>query len=103
MGAWAVVLSVVLVFPSFALIANAAIHGAHFACRHGLKFAEARGIIEDAQAVGSSKRGLAVFGALSALGALWQLWAWAADSGVAWYFQVLYLPACMAEGLLGLL
>merc|ERR1712241_718697 len=31
--------------------------------------------------------GLAVFGTLSALGALWQLWAWAADSGMAWYFR----------------
>jgi len=103
LSTWALVLPVAILFPSLTLMINAAVSGTHLVCKHGLKFMQAKDIIEDAEAFAASKQGLTAYGVLAVSGTLWQFWAWAVGSGMTWYFQVLYLPASMVEGILGLL
>lgn len=100
---WLIVLPAALFLSPFALAANAALYGATLVVAHGLHFLKAKGKVEDAEAVAASAKGLAALLGLAAFGTLWQLWSWAAGSGMAWYFQILYLPALVAETLLGLL
>jgi len=86
-----------------ALAMNASACGAGLLVEHGLRVAEALGKVEGAGAFAASKHGLLMLFGLSAFGTLWQLWTWMAGSGMAWYVQVPYLPAILAEGVLGLL
>jgi len=89
-----------LLAPSLAFALNVAICGAQLVTAHGLRVAEGMGKIPggvSAEAFAASINGLAVLGGLTAFGTLWQFWALVADSGMGWYFKILYLPAYFAE------
>ena len=103
---------VVRVRCSLALLLLASILGAcaasasevkEFALDNGLKLLEASGRIPNAQEFAASEKGLFLFLGLVAFGSLWQLWNWMAGDGLAWYFQVLYIPAVAMESLLSCL
>jgi len=67
---------------------------------YGLRIAEGMGRIpggKTADEFAASVPGLAVLGGLTLFGTLWQFWAIVADSGMASYFTILYLPAVIAE------
>jgi len=101
-----------LVFGGMAIVAaplafavNVAACGAALVTEHGLRVAEAMGKIPgglSAEAFAASTKGLALLGGLTAFGTLWQFWALMANSGMAWYFKMVYLPAYMAEGIISL-
>lgn len=89
-----------LVAPSMAFALNVALVGAQLVSEHGLRVVEGMGKIpggETAEAFSASVKGLALLGGLVAFGAVWQFWALMAESGMGWYFKVLYLPAYVAE------
>lgn len=100
---WVVILPMAIFMGPLALILNVVAFGADLATQHGMAFLAKIGKVPDADAILGSPKGLMAFGGLVAFGTLWQVWSWAAGSGMAWYFQMLYLPAIIAEGLLGLL
>jgi len=100
---WLVFLTLTKVASPLALALDAAICGALLATQHGAHFLAARGKLEDAEAFTASPKGLMALGGLAAFGTLWQVWTWAAGGSIAWYFQLVYLPASIAEGLLSLL
>jgi hypothetical protein len=79
-----------------------AVFGAQLATENGLRVAESMGKVASAEASATSTKCLAVLGGLTAFGTLWQFWALVADSGMAWYFKMLYLPAYMGEGIISL-
>merc|ERR1712232_23538 len=89
--------SIAVLAAPLALAMNFAFCGAHLVLEHGLPVAEAMGKLESAQSFAGSMKGLAVLGGLAAFGTFWQVWALLADSGMSWYFTVLYLPAVVAE------
>lgn len=94
-----------VVSPSLAFALNVAACGAELTTAHGLRLAESKGKIPDgatAEAFAASVKGLAVLGGLIAFGALWQFWALMADSGMAWYFKMMYFPAVFGEAIIGL-
>lgn len=89
-----------LVAPSMAFALNVALVGAQLVSEHGLRVVEGMGKIpggETAESFSGSVKGLALLGGLVAFGAVWQFWALMADSGMGWYFKMLYLPAYVAE------
>jgi len=90
-----------VVMPSLAFALTLASCGAKLAAENGFRVAEAMGKNPEGITTESTK-GLAVLCGLTAFGALWQFWALMADSGMAWYFRVLYLPAYMAEGVVSI-
>lgn len=97
---------IAIVLENLAFAIAIAIIGAQLVLVHGLRAAEGVGKLkegETAEKVAASEKGLAIFGGLAAFGTLWQFWALMADSGMAWYFQLLYLPAVITESLVGLL
>jgi len=100
---WVLLLPLAVVAAPFALAMDASFCGAQLATEHGARFLAASGKVEDAEAFIASPRGLMAFGGLAAFGTLWQLWTWAAGGSIAWYFQLVYLPALVMEGLLSLL
>jgi len=100
---WIVLLPVALVAAPLALALDASLTGAQLATEHGARFLVAMKKLEDADKFLSSFKGLQVFGGLSALGLIWQLWTLSSGGSIAWYFQLIYLPAIIAEGVLGLL
>merc|ERR1712226_1084736 len=100
---WVVVLPVALLMEPLAVALNAASFGSALAMEHGARFLQSAGRLEDAGKLLASPTGHVAFGALTAVGALWQLWSWAAGSPVWWGLQLVYLPALVAEGFLGLL
>lgn len=85
-----------------ALAMYASLFGASFACEYVLKFAEAKGKVPAGSSAAGSMTFLMALGGLAGFGTLWQFWTYLAGGGMAWYFQALYLPAVVAEGLLGL-
>jgi len=94
----------VLVAP-LALALNVAACGAQLVTENGLRIAESMGKIPDgmtAEAFASSLKGLVLLGGLTAFATLWQFWALMADSGMAWYFKMMYFPGCIAESIIGL-
>lgn len=95
-----------VLFENLAFAINLAVIGAQLVLSHGLRAAEGMGKLkegETADTVAASIKGLAALGGLTAFGFLWQFWALMANSGMAWYFQLLYLPAVITELLVGLL
>lgn len=95
-----------VVLESLAFAINLGLIGAQLVLVHGLRAAEGMGKLkegETADKFAASVKGLAAFGGLTAFGTLWQFWALMAGSGMAWYFQLLYLPAVITESLVGLL
>lgn len=98
---WLVVFPLACFCGPLMLALNAASCGANLALTYGLPVLQARGKIADAAAFAASKEGLMALGGLTAFGTLYQLWTWAAGSGMGWYFQLIYLPAVIAEGILG--
>jgi len=94
-----------VIASSLALALLVAFCGAQLVTKHGLRLAASRGKIpegQSAEAFAASLQGLAVLGGLTAFGTLWQFWALMADSGMAWYFKIIYLPAYSAECIVGL-
>jgi len=92
---WAFMLPVALLFGPMALCINASVCGARIVAE--------RGGLGLAKIAPDSQQGLLITCALAGFGTLWQLWSYTAGGGVAWYFQMLYLPAVLVEGALGLL
>jgi len=95
-----IILSIVM--TPLAIAINASTVGARLLVDNGLQILEAKGKIADAKAFAASEKGLFVFLGLAAFGSLWQLWNWMAGGGLAWYFQMLYLPAVAIEGVVSL-
>lgn len=94
-----------IVAAPFAFALNVAFVGAQLVTAHGLRVAEGMGRIPgglSAEAFASSSKGLAMLSGLAAFGSLWQFWALVADSGMGWYFKMLYLPAYIAEGVISI-
>merc|ERR1712070_504210 len=94
-----------LVTRSLALALIVALCGAQLLTEHGLRLAESKGKIPDgqsAEAFAASVKGLAELGGLTVFGTLWQFWALMADSGMAWYFKIIYLPAYIGECVISL-
>jgi len=87
-----------VVMPSLAFALTLASCGAKLATENGLRVAESMGKLPEG-VTAESPKGLVVLGALTAFGALWQVWALVAGSGMAWYFRMMYLPAYLAEGI----
>merc|ERR1711920_143214 len=87
----------------FALALNFGLCGAGLIMQHGVQLAEAMKRIDNGEAFSASFKGLIVFGGIAAFGTMWQFWAIMANSGMAWYFQILYLPATLADYFIGLL
>jgi len=100
---YAVFLPLALAAAPVALALDAAACGARLATEHGVRFLASIGKVGDADAFLASQKGYVVFAGMAAAGALWQIWTLAAGGGMAWYFTVLYLPAVIAEGVIGLL
>jgi len=93
-----------LILAPMALALNVAVCGAQLVTENGLRIAESMGKIPEgqtAEAFAASMKGLALLGGLTAFGALWQFWALMANSGMAWYFKMLYFPGCVAECIIG--
>jgi len=93
-----------LVMPSLALALVLGLCGAQLVMQYGTRVAESMGRIPEgtAETFAASAKGLAFFGGLAAFGTLWQFWALMADSGMAWYFKLAYLPAYTCEGIVSL-
>jgi len=97
-----------LSFVSFSLVfaLTLGVVGAQLLTQNGLRIAESKGKIpggQSAEDFATSLQGFALFGGLAAFGALWQFWALVANSGVAWYFSLIYFPAQIAEGVISIL
>lgn len=90
-----------LIVAPFALALDISIFGAQLLVQSGAKAVQAFGKLEDAEAFLASTKGLGVMGGTVAFGTLWQFWSLMADSGMAWYFQLAYLPAVIAESIVG--
>lgn len=89
-----------LVASSLAFALNVASFAAQLLTTYGLKIAEAMGRIpggKTADEFAASVQGLGLLGALTAFGTLWQFWAIVADSDMAFYFKIAYLPAVIGE------
>jgi len=102
---YVVFVSMAGLFGRLALALTVAMCGAQLVTEHGLRVAEGLGKIPggvSADAFASSTKGLALLGGLTAFGTLWQLWALVADSGMGWYFKILYFPGFIAEGIVSL-
>lgn len=85
---------------------NLGVVGASLVVAHGGELAKKQGKIpegESVEAFAGSMKGLAIFAGLAAFGAFWQFWAIMAESSVAWYFQMFYFPAFLAESIVSLL
>jgi hypothetical protein len=115
MQAWTDLLVTFILYTVFAVLAlvagplafamNLAVVGAQLVTENGLRVAETMGKIPggaSAETFAASTKGLAVLGGLTAFGTLWQFWALMADNGMAWYFQGLYFPAYVGEGIISL-
>jgi len=92
--------------PSWAFAINLGLIGSDMVLSHGLRIAENMGKIpggETAEQFADSMTGFLVYVVLVGCGSLWQFWAVMAESGVAWYFQMVYLPAYVGESLISLL
>jgi len=100
---WVVLFPAALVMGPLVPVVNAASFGALLALEFGARQMKNLGKVEDAEAFVASTKGLAALAGLTAVGTFWQLWACAAGSSVYWPFQLLYLPALVVEGILGLL
>merc|ERR1711933_339296 len=94
---WVVFLFLTKVATPLALAMDASLCGALLATQHGARFLAAIGKMADAEAFVTSPKGLMAFGGLAASGTLWQIWTWAAGGSIAWYFQLMYLPALIVE------
>lgn len=91
--------------PSLALAMSLGIQSAQLLSQHGLRVAGTMGKIPDgltAEEFEASAKGFMLLGGIAAFGTLWQFWALVANSGMAWYFKMLYLPAVFAEAIVGL-
>jgi len=89
-----------MTMSSLAFAMNLASSGAQLLTTYGLRIAEGMGKIpggKTADEFAASVPGLAALGGLTAFGTLWQFWAIMADSGMASYLTLLYLPAVIAE------
>lgn len=102
-GLYVVCAFLAMVAPPLVLAIVASACGVQLLAEHGLAFIRALGKSDIADKLESSKQGLMTMAGIVSFGTLWQLWSWAAGSGVAWYFKVLYLPAVCAEGLLSIM
>ena len=91
-----------LVAMPMAIALYASLYGASFASEYVLKFAEDKGKIPAGSSKAGSQMQLMALGGMAGFGTLWQLWTYLAGGGMAWYFQLIYLPAVVAEALLGL-
>lgn len=91
-----------LVSVPLALAMYASLYGASLASGFVLELAEAKGKLPAGSSKAGSKTQLMALGGLAGFGTFWQIWSYVAGSGMAWYFQVLYLPAIVAEAVLGL-
>jgi len=100
---WVVFLFLTKVATPLTLAMDIALVGALLATQHGARYLSSIGKITDAEAFITSQKGLMAFGGLAAFGTLWQMWTWAAGGSIAWYFWLVYWPAGIAEGILGLL
>mmetsp|Transcript_44850 Transcript_44850/g.118512 ORF Transcript_44850/g.118512 Transcript_44850/m.118512 type:complete len:161 (+) Transcript_44850:1-483(+) len=100
---YSVCVGISLVALPLALAMYASLFGASFASEYVLKFAEAKGKVPEGSSAAGSMMQLMALGGLAGFGTLWQVWSYIAGGGIAWYFQMLYLPAVVAEGLLSLL
>jgi hypothetical protein len=83
------------VMGPFAIAMNASAVGACLILDNGLPLLEATGKIPKATALANE-----IWLGLIAFGSLWQTWNWMAGDGLAWYFQMLYIPAVAVEALI---
>lgn len=92
---WMVVLPISLFMGPLALVLNSAALGARLVGEHGFE--------KLVQVNPTTMKGLTMALALMGLGTMWQLWSWASNSGMAWYFTLVYFPAIVAEACLSVL
>jgi len=90
-----------LIAAPLAMALDISIFGAQLLVQSGAKAVQGFGKLEDAEAFLASKQGLIAMAGTVAFGTLWQFWSLMADSGMAWYFQLAYLPAVIAESIVG--
>jgi hypothetical protein len=100
---YSVFFGLALVAAPFALAFDVSAFGAQLALQYGARVAQSLGKLPDAEKFVSSKKGLFALAGLTAFGALWQFWSLVAASGMAWYFKLAYLPAVIAEAIVGCL
>jgi len=95
-----------VLMPSVAFSLNLASCGAKLVTESGLRIGESMGRIPkgvSAEEFAGSLPGLAMLGGLAAFGTMWQFWAIMAESDMAFYFKIVYMPAYIAENVIGLL
>jgi len=92
--------SMALVTPSVGFALNLAVCGAQLITAN-VPHKIAKGMSTEEFA--GSAPGLAMLCGLTAFSTMWQLWAILAGSDMAFYFKVVYLPAYIAENMIGLL
>jgi hypothetical protein len=93
-----------LLMPSMAFALTLASSGAQLVTDNALRIGEAKGKIPtgvSAKEFAKSVPGLALLGGLTLFGTMWQFWAIMAGSDMAFYFKIVYLPAYIAENLIG--
>jgi len=86
-----------------ALALYVSLYGATLASDYVLKYAEGSNKLDPGSSEHGSATQLMALAGLTGFGTFWQLWTYLAGSGMAWYFQLLYLPAVVAEAVLSLL
>jgi hypothetical protein len=100
---YSVFFGLALVAAPCALAFDVSAFGAQVVLQYGARVAQSAGRLPDAESFVSSKNGLVALAGLTAFGTLWQFWSLMAASGMAWYFKLAYLPACIAEAIVGCL
>lgn len=100
---YSVFFGLALVAAPFALAFDVSAFGAQLALQYGARVAQSVGKLPDAESFLSSKKGLIALAGMTAFGTLWQFWSLMAASGIAWYFKLFYLPALIAETMVGCL
>jgi hypothetical protein len=98
---YSVFIAAALLVPSLALAMNVALCGAELVATNALSFAEKQGKLPESMK--DATKALALLAGLAVFGTVWQFWALLAESGMAWYFKIVYLPAYVAESIISLL
>jgi len=94
-------IALAVIAAPLALALDVSVFGAQLVLQYGAQAAQAYGKLPDAEAFVASKNGLLAVAGITAFGTIWQFWSLMAASGMAWYFQLAYLPAVIAETVVG--
>jgi len=100
---YSVFFGLALIAAPFALAFDVSAFGAQLALQYGARIAQGLGKLPDAESFVASKNGWIALAGLTAFGTIWQFWSLMAASGIAWYFKLPYLPALVAETIVGCL